>query len=66
MATINFIIPLLESPFGCMLLGGIMIFTMSAYCRSPRAASRFQAIAFGIFTAGSVTIVKRIAEAYQR
>ncbi len=60
------LLPLLRSPFGCMMAGGIAVFMLSACSRSPKASARFQAIAFVIFTAGSVMIVKGIAEAYQR
>ncbi len=59
-------VPLLRSPLGCILAGGIAVFMLSARLRSARAAARFSALAFAIFTAGSVMIVKSIAEAYQR
>jgi hypothetical protein len=64
-SAVSIVGPLLHSPFGCMMACGVVVFMLSTRMSSLKASRWYQALAFVIYTAGSVMIVKGIAEAYQ-
>jgi hypothetical protein len=62
MSIVSATLPLFDSQFGYMVLGGIVVFMMSTYCRSAKVAARVEFAAFCACTTGSVPILKAIAE----